>query len=113
MFFPHRGGNRPTIRQRGFDCSIMRPNANGSVPTDTPNDQHVSEAGRERISTTVTALNDTKILVSRFDTRFPVKQRIATEVLRPGILEDLARVLHRALIEFIAAATRPIGLEIH
>ena len=34
------------------------------------------------------ALVDTKVLVYRFDPRFPDKQRIATDVLRRGIAED-------------------------
>lgn len=54
------------------------------------------------------ALIDTNILVYRFDDRFPVKQKIATEVLRRGILENSVRVPHQAIIEFIAAVTRPI-----
>lgn len=54
------------------------------------------------------ALVDTNILVYRFDNRFVDKQRIATEVLRRGILEDSVRVPHQAIIEFVAAATRSI-----
>lgn len=54
------------------------------------------------------ALVDTNILVYRFDGRFPDKQRIATETLRRGILEDSVRVPHQAIVEFIAAVTRPI-----
>jgi predicted nucleic acid-binding protein len=56
----------------------------------------------------VAALVDTNILVYRFDNRFADKQRIATEILRRGILEDSIRVPHQAIIEFVAAATRPI-----
>jgi predicted nucleic acid-binding protein len=47
-------------------------------------------------------------LVYRFDSRFPAKQKIATEILRRGILEDSVRVPHQAIMEFIAAVTRPI-----
>jgi predicted nucleic acid-binding protein len=65
-------------------------------------------AGSERISIPVAALVDTNILVYRFDRRFPQKQRIATEILRQGILEDSVRVPHQAVVEFIAAVTRPI-----
>ncbi len=54
------------------------------------------------------ALVDTNILVYRFDGRFPDKQKIATEVLRRGILEDSVRVPHQAILEFLAAVTRPI-----
>lgn len=56
----------------------------------------------------VAALIDTNILVYRFDNRFAEKQRIATEILRRGIGEDSVRVPHQAIVEFIAAVTRPI-----
>ena len=54
------------------------------------------------------ALIDTNVLVYRFDNRFIRKQEIATEILRRGILEDSVRLPHQAIVEFIAAATRPI-----
>ena len=54
------------------------------------------------------ALVDTNILVYRFDSRFPEKQKIATEILRRGIIEDSVRVPHQAILEFVAAVTRPI-----
>lgn len=54
-------------------------------------------------------LVDTNVLVYRFDSRFPKKQRIATEVLRRGLIENQARLPHQALVEFVAATTRPIG----
>lgn len=53
-------------------------------------------------------LVDTNVLVYRFDNRFPEKQRIATEILRRGIDEDAVRVPHQAIVEFVAAVTRPI-----
>jgi predicted nucleic acid-binding protein len=56
----------------------------------------------------VAALVDTNILVYRFDGRFPEKRKIATEVLRRGIVEDSVRVPHQAILEFVAAVTRPI-----
>jgi predicted nucleic acid-binding protein len=56
----------------------------------------------------VAALVDTNVLVYRFDSRFPEKQRIATALLRRGILEDSVRVPHQAIIEFVAAVTRSI-----
>jgi predicted nucleic acid-binding protein len=56
----------------------------------------------------VAALIDTNILVYRFDTRFPNKQRIALELLRRGIVEDSVRVPHQAILEFVAAVTRPL-----
>lgn len=54
------------------------------------------------------ALVDTNILVYRFDPRFPEKQAVAAELLRAGIADDSIRVPHQALIEFIAATTRPV-----
>jgi predicted nucleic acid-binding protein len=56
----------------------------------------------------VAALVDTNVLVYRFDPRFPEKQRKATELLRAGIAEDSIRLPHQALVEFVAAVTRPI-----
>jgi predicted nucleic acid-binding protein len=56
----------------------------------------------------VAALVDTNILVYRFDDRFPAKQKIATQVLRHGIQSDSLRLPHQAIVEFIAAVTRPI-----
>lgn len=54
------------------------------------------------------ALVDTNILVYRFDGRFVDKQKIATEILRRGIAEDSVRLPHQAIMEFVAAVTRPI-----
>ena len=54
------------------------------------------------------ALVDTNILVYRFDPRFPEKQAVAAELLRAGIADDSIRVPHQALIEFVAATTRPL-----
>jgi predicted nucleic acid-binding protein len=56
----------------------------------------------------VPALVDTNVLVYRFDGRFPAKQKVATDILRRGIVEDSVRVPHQAIIEFVAAVTRPI-----
>jgi predicted nucleic acid-binding protein len=57
----------------------------------------------------VTALVDTNVLVYRFDPRFPAKQARATEVLRRGIVDGSVRVPHQAIVEFVAAVTRPIA----
>jgi predicted nucleic acid-binding protein len=54
----------------------------------------------------VAALVDTNILVYSFDPRFPEKRRIATALLRRGILEDSVRLPHQALVEFMAVTTR-------
>jgi predicted nucleic acid-binding protein len=47
------------------------------------------------------------VLVYRFDPRFPAKQRRASELLREGIRDDSVRLPHQALVEFVAAVTRP------
>jgi len=57
----------------------------------------------------VAALVDTNILVYRFDSRFPAKQAKARTLLRAGIADDSIRVPHQALLEFIAATTRPLS----
>jgi predicted nucleic acid-binding protein len=56
----------------------------------------------------VLGLVDTNILVYRFDCRFPDKQEIATALLRRGLVEDQVRVPHQAVVEFVAAVTRPL-----
>ena len=53
-----------------------------------------------------TALIDTNVLVYRFDSRFPEKQKIATELLKRGIECNSVRLPHQAIIEFVAATTR-------
>jgi predicted nucleic acid-binding protein len=63
--------------------------------------------GNDRTSTRVVSLVDTNVLVYRFDSRFPSKRRIATELLRRGVAEDSLRVPHQAIVEFVAAASRP------
>jgi predicted nucleic acid-binding protein len=55
----------------------------------------------------VAALVDTNVLVYRFDPRFPEKQRRASELLREGIAGESLRVPHQAIVEFVAATTRP------
>jgi predicted nucleic acid-binding protein len=57
----------------------------------------------------VAALVDTNVLVYRFDSRFPRKQAIATGLLRRGLREDSLRISHQAIVEFIAAVTRPLS----
>ena len=54
------------------------------------------------------ALVDTNVLVYRFDGRFPSKQRVASELSRRGIEEDSIRIPHQAVVEFVAAVTRPL-----
>ena len=57
----------------------------------------------------MTALVDTNILIYRFDPRFPIKQSRARALLRAGIADDSIRVPHQALLEFVAASTRPLS----
>lgn len=59
----------------------------------------------------MTALVDTNLLVYRFDPRDARKQSIATSLLREGIANGSIRVPHQAILEFVAAVTRPIGVE--
>jgi predicted nucleic acid-binding protein len=56
----------------------------------------------------VPALLDTNVLVYRFDWRFPDKQRLADEVLRSGIADGSVVLPHQAIVEFVAATTRPL-----
>lgn len=55
------------------------------------------------------ALVDTNILVCRYDPRFPRKQARATELLRSGIADRSLVLPHQALVEFVAAVTRPVA----
>ncbi len=55
------------------------------------------------------ALVDTNVLVYRFDSRFPRKQAVATDLLRRGLQQDAVRVPHQAILEFVAAVTRPLA----
>lgn len=66
------------------------------------------EVGPGRTYTAVAALVDTNVLVYRFDSRFPEKREIATDLLRRGIAEESVRLPHQAIVEFIAATTRKI-----
>ncbi len=56
-----------------------------------------------------TKLIDTNILVYRYDDRFPKKQARATEILRRGIQDGSVRIPHQAIVEFVAAVSRPVG----
>jgi predicted nucleic acid-binding protein len=55
------------------------------------------------------ALVDTNILVYRFDPRFPEKQDRADDLLRKSIADGEARLSSQAIVEFVAATSRPIG----
>ena len=54
------------------------------------------------------ALADTNVLVYRFDPRFPAKQQVATELLRRGLVENSVRIPYQAILEFVAAVSRPL-----
>lgn len=53
-------------------------------------------------------LVDTNVLVYRFDGRDPRKQEIATRRLRAGIEDGTLRLAHQAIVEFVAAVSRPV-----
>jgi predicted nucleic acid-binding protein len=55
----------------------------------------------------VASLVDTNVLVYRVDPRDPLKQRVATELLRDGIRSERLFIAHQCVIEFVAAVTRP------
>jgi len=55
----------------------------------------------------VASLVDTNLLVYRFDARDPLKQRLATQVLRNGLHDDSVVLAHQCIVEFIAAVIRP------
>lgn len=52
------------------------------------------------------SLVDTNVLIYSYDARFPEKRRLATALLRRGIVEDNVRVPHQAVVEFVSVATR-------
>jgi len=55
----------------------------------------------------VAALVDTNVLVYVYDPRVPAKQRRASDVLLAGLKADAVRLAHQAIVEFVAAVTRP------
>jgi predicted nucleic acid-binding protein len=57
----------------------------------------------------VAALADTNLLVYRVDPRFPEKQSRVNTLLRRAIASDSVRLPHQAIVEFVAATTRPLG----
>lgn len=54
-------------------------------------------------------LVDTNVLVYRHDARYPDKQKRARELLRSGLASGETRIPHQAIVEFVAATTRPIA----
>jgi predicted nucleic acid-binding protein len=55
----------------------------------------------------VAALVDTNVLVYVFDPRIPAKQKRASDLLRSGLKADSVRLPHQAIVEFVAAVSRP------
>lgn len=53
------------------------------------------------------SLVDTNILVYRFDPRHSAKQQVAESVLREGLIAGELVIPHQAIVEFVAAVTRP------
>ena len=56
----------------------------------------------------MSALVDTNVLVYRYDPRDPGKQRVARELLREGLEQEILRIPHQAVIEFVPAVTRAL-----
>ena len=56
----------------------------------------------------MSCLFDTNILVYRHDPRDPLKQQVATDLLRASLKEGQAWIAHQCLMEFVAATTRPL-----
>jgi predicted nucleic acid-binding protein len=55
----------------------------------------------------VASLVDTNVLVYRVDPRDPVKQDVATRLLREGIRDEQLFIAHQCIVEFVAAVIRP------
>lgn len=53
------------------------------------------------------SLVDANVLVYLFDPRDPPKQRIARDLLRGDLIQDVLVLPHQAILEFVAAVTRP------
>jgi hypothetical protein len=56
--------------------------------------------GRSRVDTNVLVIGSMAVL--------PMKQKIATGILRRGTVEDSVRLPDQAILEFVAAVTRPM-----
>ena len=57
----------------------------------------------------MSALVDTNVLVYRYDPRDSAKQRVARALLRKGLEQEVLRIPHQAIVEFVQAVTRPVG----
>lgn len=104
---PPKPGFRRSI---GFGCSIRLPLDNaGAIGRLVSLLALPPEGGPALICILVAVLVDTNILVYRFDHRFPDKQRRATALLREGIQTERLCLPHQAVMEFVAAVTRPLS----
>jgi predicted nucleic acid-binding protein len=65
-------------------------------------------AGSGKTFISVAQLIDTNVLVYRVDARFPDKQQTATNLFEELVSSAECRIPHQALVEFYAAATRPL-----
>lgn len=52
------------------------------------------------------ALVDTNVLAYVHDPHAPVKQRVAAELLRCGLVSGTIRIAHQAIVEFVSAVSR-------
>lgn len=55
----------------------------------------------------MTSLVDTNILLYRVDSRFPAKRQVAIRLLRDHAASGNLVIAHQAIVEFVAAASRP------
>lgn len=53
-------------------------------------------------------LVDTNVLVYCYDPRYPVKQEAARQLLREGLVRGNVHLPHQALVEFVAAVSKPL-----
>jgi len=53
-------------------------------------------------------LVDTNLLVYSYDPRDPGKQRVAVRLLEDGLTDEALVLPHQAIVEFVAAVTRPL-----
>lgn len=98
----HVAGSSSSTRRRRDSRRATRWAARGLAP-------RRAVVGVARTCTSVAALVDTNVLVHRFDPRDRRKQRVATDLLRAGIADGSVKLAHQALVEFVAATTRPLA----
>jgi len=109
LSLPERGLLDQLLHHRNVSATSMRqPDVNRDVNPRTLLLLPANVGGLARSFTVVAGLIDTNILVYRYDPRFPVKQAVATDLLRQGIADNALFLPHQALIEFVAAVTRPL-----